>query len=245
MAARALASLVGFAFLLVFAPVASAITIDVDSTADESTNNGSCSLREAVKAANLNSNAHESGCEVGQSSVDNILLPAGTYTLAGAAGEDANASGDLDIVGSGGPLVVIGLTAPVTHVPTSIIDGGDNDRIFDIQPSGSITEFAALQLILQNGKVTGGADGGAIRYGDPDGRLTVTTARLVGNDAGHYGGAISFDNGGAGAFFKLSEVELSGNTSGDDGGALYLDMPDQSILGGSGVQPSIDHSAFI
>jgi CSLREA domain-containing protein len=58
----------------------------VTKTADLSDGacNGDCSLREAISAANAAPGA--------------VLIPKGTYQLAGAAGEDANNSGDLDVL---------------------------------------------------------------------------------------------------------------------------------------------------
>ena len=55
---------------------------------------------------------------------DTIVIPAGTITLTGAAGEDANASGDLDITKN---LTLQGAGAGLT-----IIDGGGLDRVFEI-----------------------------------------------------------------------------------------------------------------
>ncbi|GEM_PF-2444607 len=53
-------------------------TITVTTINDEGgDNNGDCSLREAILAANTNSNAHESGCAAGVGASDVIVLPAG------------------------------------------------------------------------------------------------------------------------------------------------------------------------
>ena len=59
-------------------------TIQVDSTADENGStppNGTCTLREAVLAAN--GNVAVDGCPAGEAApeVDQILLPEGVYTL--------------------------------------------------------------------------------------------------------------------------------------------------------------------
>ncbi len=98
------------AALLVMATASEAATINVTTTTDEYGKGGGCSLREAVEAAN--SNTAFGGCPKGDSAtMDIIKLAAGRYTLSrGAAGEDANAEGDLDvtesvkIVGTGAKL---------------------------------------------------------------------------------------------------------------------------------------------
>ena len=78
-------------------PVALAAGISVDSTADNLTGaDGLCTLREAITNANTDSDTTGGDCTAG-SGADTITLPAGTYALSIAgAGEDANATGDLD-----------------------------------------------------------------------------------------------------------------------------------------------------
>lgn len=75
---------------------------------------GSGSLREALQEA------------CADSEDDYIYLQAGTYVLEGAAGDDANISGDLDI-DTTGSITIIGLSADEV-----IIDGGGRDRVFHI-----------------------------------------------------------------------------------------------------------------
>src|SRR5437870_3850242 len=69
-------------------------TITVNTTEDELTVDGNCSLREAIQAANTDSAVD--ACPAG-SGADTITLPVGTYTLTiPGANEDANQTGDLD-----------------------------------------------------------------------------------------------------------------------------------------------------
>src|SRR3954470_19895017 len=94
---------------------ANAATFLVTKIAD--TNDGSCdsdcSLREAIVAAN------------GSPGADVITLPAGTYTLTiGGAGEDAAATGDLDITD--------GVTVNGAGAATTTIDGGAIDRVLHV-----------------------------------------------------------------------------------------------------------------
>src|SRR4051812_18168833 len=74
-----------------------AITVNTES--DTTADDGHCSLREAITAAN--SDAASGGalgeCAAGAGD-DTITLPAGLYALSiPGANEDGNASGDLDI----------------------------------------------------------------------------------------------------------------------------------------------------
>jgi hypothetical protein len=73
----------------------------------------------AIISANTDSNAGEDACTDGFGT-DKIVLPIGTILLTGAAGEDAAASGDLDITGDARNHGGSGL---------SIINGGANDRV--------------------------------------------------------------------------------------------------------------------
>ncbi len=109
---RMLATLVMLATWLAI-PQAStaATTITVNTTHDDVTINGNCTLREAVIAANTD--APVDGCTAG-SGADTILLPAGTYPLAlvGTC-EDAARSGDLDIAGT---VILLGAGASATVI---------------------------------------------------------------------------------------------------------------------------------
>jgi CSLREA domain-containing protein len=96
-----LAALVaGLTLHLVDPSAAYAAGISVTTTADELNNNGNCSLREAIRAANTNSKVDS--CAAGSSSsTDTITLQAGTYGLSLEGGnEDSAKTGDLDITGA-------------------------------------------------------------------------------------------------------------------------------------------------
>ncbi|HVJ63022.1 MAG TPA: CSLREA domain-containing protein, partial [Tahibacter sp.] len=86
---------------LLAAPIAQASTLVVTEAADSVANNGRCSLREAITAANtgLPSGAAVGECGQGVAApYDRIDVPAGDYRLERAGtGEDDNANGDLDI----------------------------------------------------------------------------------------------------------------------------------------------------
>ncbi|HEX9441303.1 MAG TPA: CSLREA domain-containing protein, partial [Roseiflexaceae bacterium] len=138
-----LALLIALAIAAVPAPAAHAATIGVDTNADELTVDGNCSLREAIRAANLN--AAVDACPSGSGAAsDTITLPPDTYTLSiPGANEDAALSGDLDITGD---LTITGALST-----TTIIDGGALDRVYDVI-SGTVT--------IANVTVRNGSDGG-------------------------------------------------------------------------------------
>lgn len=122
MQTRALAALIAAIASLALASPASAATIDVDTTAD-----GDCALREAVRAANTN--LAVDACTAGQTTADTIDVPAGSYRLAiPGTGKDFGAAGDLDLTGGpSGPVRVAGAGARTTTV-----NGADLDRVFDL-----------------------------------------------------------------------------------------------------------------
>jgi hypothetical protein len=177
---------------------------------------GDCSLREAVRAANASAAA------------DILHLAAGTYvlTLAGA-GEDAAATGDLDI---GGVLVIEGMGPNSTTLFSGMFD-----RVLDIAP-GATVELRGVNI--NNGKA-GDADGGGVRNlgaltvvdgriggnGARDGAgvfsrgsLTLVSTTIGGNEATRYGGGL-FNDGGTADVRDGTRFET--NVAGRDGGGLY------------------------
>jgi CSLREA domain-containing protein len=138
------------ALTLLAAPMpARAATFDVTKLTDgaDGTCDADCSLREAVIAAGATGEP------------DVIQLPAGTLQLEIAGqGEQAAATGDLDVLGAGGTLTVNGAGQAATR-----IDGGALDRVFQVL-AGARLELADLSL--QNGSGAGsgllvGEDGAA------------------------------------------------------------------------------------
>ena len=212
---------------LSFATPALAATFDVTKIAD--TNDGACnadcSLREAIGAANALAGS------------DTINLPAGAYILGIAGtGEDANATGDLDITGD--------LTVSGAGQATAIIDGGGIDRV--------LTVHAGVSALI---------DAVTIRNGDPGpgfgaagilnaGTLMLTNSTVTDNTGDDFGGGIyntgtltltdstvsdntllgSNASGGGGGIFSqgtstLTRTTVSGNSTIGRGGGIYnLDL---------------------
>lgn len=193
---------------------------------------GNCTLRAAVMEANALAGAHT------------INLPAGTYTLVIAGkGENAAATGDLDITGD---LAIMGAGAAST-----IIDGGAIDRVFDVLP-GAVAMLDGVTV--RNGNPgPGGATGGAISNtgtmvlsnstvasstagvggGIYNGTSMVVEGSLVVGNSGN-GGAYSDTDGLGGGIFNsgtltVNNTTVSGNTApgvywwGVAGGGIFND----------------------
>jgi len=162
-------------------------TFVVTKTAD--TNDGSCnadcSLREAIVSANATS------------SPDVIALSAGTYALSLAgAGEDAGATGDLDITDS--------LTINGAGTVKTIIDGGALDRVFHIHAGSSVL---IRDLTIRNGRVLD-ANGGGIC--NEQGFLTLVNCSVA-------------DNVADGDDAPTVEANVRGGGLYTDGGTLTID----------------------
>jgi len=195
--------------------LAHAATITVTTTTDELNSDGDCSLREAVQAANTD--AAVDACAAGNG-VDIIALSANTYTLSiPGAGEDANATGDLDITSAVG---IVGVGSASTT-----IDGGGIDRVLHVL-SGTL---AATDLTIQHGRAGSGAgilnDATVILI---DSSVTENTSY----DADSPAGGI-LNNG----FLALTDSTLTGNSSAGSGGGIgnygTLSVTNSTLAGNS------------
>ena len=180
-------------------PAAAAENFVVNSTADlvdvnpgdgvcETGMTGDCTLRAAIQEANA------------LEGEDTITLPAGTYTLAiPGTGEDASATGDLDITGS---LEIVGDGAG-----TTVIDAGDLDRVFHIASEASLT---ARGLTIRNGNLDAGA--GVLVQG-----TFILENGVIADNAGSSGGGV-FSTGST----TITESLIINNSAvPNDGGGLF------------------------
>src|SRR5438105_7451678 len=155
---------------------ASATIVTPTTTADDLSNNGNCTLREAIQAANTDTAVDQ--CPAG-SGADVIKLGPNTYALSlTGARDDANATGDLDVTG---PLTIEGTTS---GAPTTI-DAQSIDRAIDVQ-AGAPATIENLTITggrAPNGLLLGanGLTGGAIRA---QSALTLTDVNIVQSQAG-------------------------------------------------------------
>jgi CSLREA domain-containing protein len=232
---------------------AASMTFTVTKTADtaDGTCNADCSLREAITAANANP-GH-----------DTIVLPAGTYGLSIAGtGEDANATGDLDITDS---VIIKGAGSGST-----IIDGNDVDRVLDIADKidvglvglritdglvvsdygagiqvGEGGHLALSGVRVDNNRIDNNGNYGAGIFLDDGATLEATASRIDSNGALDpnteyvYGGGIFADYG---AIVTLTDVRIENNQAGSSsgyGGAYYgeygsiLTLVDSTVSGNS------------
>jgi CSLREA domain-containing protein len=209
-----LAALLGAALLLAPAqasPPSAPTTIAVTTLTDELNADGDCSLREAIQAANTDTPVD--ACPAGNGA-DTITLGAHLYSLSLAgAGENLNATGDLDIAGT---LTIQGIDPDSTTVDAA----GLGDRVFHLLPGAHVTLSG---FAIKHGGTSGDTafDGGAILIGAGAG-LTLAKIDLANNVAGHFGGGIY----NAGGQISASESYIRDNIAGTggspgNGGGIY------------------------
>ena len=187
-----------------------AATIEVNSTLDAVADDGVCTLREAVIAAN---NDFPSGFSLGEcppgNGADKILLPIGVYglTILGA-GEDFSATGDLDVLES---LEIVG----AGQADQTVVDAQSLDRVFFF--SALAAEVSLKHLTVRGGYAVGyNVDGGGIYTDTPS--LILQDVIVKGNDADDNGGGIYIDSGTV----VLEDVVIEGNYAGDGGGGINI-----------------------
>ncbi len=246
---RFCAAALGLAITLAATP-ATAATITVNTSDDEINGDGDCSLREAIRAANMDTAVDACPPGVG---ADEIFVPAGSYllTIEGRA-EDAAASGDLDITSD---LTLTGAGADAT-----VIDANGLDRVFHVDPAGQ-----GIAATIRGVTMRGGAtvlisfvdsSGGGILLGVantlggtvPSGTLALADSVVRDNAGARDGGGIANKGGtlalvnsrvvintgaGGGAIVNdgrltMDSSTLSGNTAGG-GGAIWSLFQDVTI----------------
>jgi CSLREA domain-containing protein len=187
---------------------AGASIIKVTTKADELNNQPPCSLREAIRSANVDTAI--GGCAAG-AGPDTITLPAGTYKLGIPNGptdadEDNGGSGDLDILAD--------LTIRGAGATRSIVDGNGaalGDRVFHVSASASVT---FVGMTIRNGTETFGAVGGG-GVGNR-GKVTFDHAIVNGNSSGNGGGVSNV----TGATATFVDTTVSGNSATASGGGV-------------------------
>jgi hypothetical protein len=184
---------------------------------------GACSLRAAVDEANTWPSADTITIGAG---VDPVLARAG-------AGEDANATGDLDVsdevtidgagatVDAAGIDRVLHLDAPVVELVDITITGGDAGG----GDGGGILSVGG-PLTIGDATITANAarDGGGVWAGAPFPTafsLTVSGSTISSNDASRDGGGLFRTNHGDGA---ITDTTFEGNAASGLGGGMLLDV---------------------
>ena len=210
------------------AGVSAQTSISVTASTDELTDNGDCSLREAIRLTN--GLAVDPACGIDTGAPYTISLQSGVsygLSIAGASENDAE-TGDLDVKGQ--------VSIVLDGAGSAVIDGGNLDRIFHVHPGGYL---ALTNINVINGFAPGGLSegGGGIRNegtlalvdaevaenevaADPEGTtispgggifnsgtLTMERGGLDNNDAA--GGQISSDGRGGALYVASGNVEMS------------------------------------
>jgi hypothetical protein len=192
------------------------------------------SLRAAIQAANAQA------VGAGANTI-NLTVP-GVYriTIPGA-GEDANLTGDFDILPNNN------LSITNTSGGNVVVDGGGIDRVFDINPlnatapTGTLVTFTGFTI--QDGRAfstpaqadTGAASGGGIRdVGNVS--LTLTNMILANNTASADGGGVSMENANSTPWtLTLNNTTVTGNRAGDAGGGIEEDGHGKVVVTGSTI----------
>ena len=181
-------------------------TIQVTETHDELNNDGDCSLREAIRAANTNQAVD--ACPAGSSSsTDTIVVPPGTYSLSLPGKlENDGLTGDLDITSS---LVLTG-----GGVGNTILDAHQIDRVLHVISAGSVT---IRRLTIRGGSApleNSQSRGGGIFNQLSD--LLVDDVLVTNNEALTTGGGM--DNFGGTLTVRRTTVK---NNHAKDGGGVF------------------------
>jgi CSLREA domain-containing protein len=238
-------ALLGFLLTLLISANARAAVVNVTHFIDDSdTANGTCTLREAIRSANVNLSVD--ACAAGSVLVvDQIHVLPGTHIvdLGSGNGEDNAVTGDLDILGG---VVIRGASAEF-----SIVDGtgpGATDRLFHIHSGaedvtiegvalrgGNTAGVGGVLLNEESGAIPvklieveisegmAGAGGGIYNSGN----LLILRSRIFDNqtliDPGiveNHGGGIA--SGGMDAALRIEDSEISGNQADESGGGLIV-----------------------
>ena len=177
------------------------------ASTNQTSTHPSCTLRSAMWEAQLVTPAI-------------IDLPPGVFRLTIPPGSEATGpsnvfAGDLDVF-NGTDIRING-----AGVDATFIDGGNTNRIFDVEAHGTLT---LRNLTLENGKAdfdgaTGHSHGGAIHN---HGTLTLSRVAVTNSTATsstHIWGGGAITNA-PGATATLSEVTVAGNSTDAQGGGI-------------------------
>lgn len=215
----------------------SAAGITVNSPLDVVDNDGLCTLREAILAANSGSSsgAAPGECPAG-TGTDTIIVPGGIYTLNPALGQLPPVTQKLTIIGDAPSSTIIQASDcnPVTDVTCT-----HEHRVFSVNASGDLT---LEKLTIRHGNKTVSGDnsgGGVINFGklqivnsivsgnranygagvysySPTAEATITRSRITGNHALNYGGGVYGYNA-----LEIINCAISGNTA-DIGAGIFI-----------------------
>ncbi len=236
------------ASLLLAPPAALAATLEVTHLVDDANSaNGTCTLREAIRAAN--GNVAVDACPAGANGVrDEILVKPGVHSvsLVSGAGEDLGVTGDLDLRG---PVRIRGAGAAYSIIEGSAV--GATDRLIHVQ---DLAEDVVIEgVTLRGGRATAGTRRGGVLWNQEtgandvelveiaiedglaasgggvfnEGHLTIRGSRIEGGQTeqepgttGNHGGGLA--SAGAAASLRIEDSEILGGEAEEDGGGLWV-----------------------
>jgi len=200
---------------------------------DRNDTNGTCNLREAIRASN--GNVAVDACPAGSSTAtDRVCLPAATYTIDLSTGglPESPLVGDLDITGS---LELVGVGADVTKV---VGTNGSGDPLLSILNTagnvfirGVTLEQTSLSggvllntlsapvgfpVFVIDSVIRGGRAGGGGGILNSAGGIQIHGSRIEANRATNSGGGLLNDGGTV----SLNGSDVVGNEAGSDGGGI-------------------------
>jgi CSLREA domain-containing protein len=188
------------AFMVYGTALAAGTTITVNTAEDKTNDDGDCSLREAIEAADTN--AQVDGCPAGSSSQrDTILFALGKEATTITLGST------LPFLTDGAGLLIYGGSAAAIT-----ISGNDAVRVFFVNSGAGLD---LKNLTVADGLAAFGVGGGIY---NGRGTLTVTNSTFSGNSATDIGGGILNDEG----TLEVTNSTFSGNSA-LDGGGIYND----------------------
>jgi len=235
--ALAAAALSATLALLAFATTpAQATQIVVTTTADETTTDGDCSLREAFIAANTNGS--RDACPAGSNTVEDeiVLADEAVYALTiPSAGNDNGFTGTLTVL-NGGATFDLEVTVAGDGVATISQDAVPDTRVIQIA-NGATLDLEGV--VVQGGTLTGTSNRGAGILVATGSRLTLTRCVVRDNSAGDSGGGIR-SNGTV----IIQDSVLENNTTTGSGGALSKGSNSTTIIDGTLFANNTARGAF-
>ncbi len=198
-------------------------------------NDGLCSLREAVIATNTNtaSGAGAGECPAGSdTTTDLITLENSAVYLLEIAGpdEDASATGDLDIVNNTAE-VDVEIVAADAGVAT--IDGNGLDRVLHISSAG----LEMTGITLTNGDATVSSFKGGGNLFNDKGAVILTGGQVMNGTADVGGGLYNYSSNPGEGIMSLTGTQVMLNEATNASGGIFSGGDDSSLtLSGASVR---------
>ncbi|HEY1449323.1 MAG TPA: CSLREA domain-containing protein [Solirubrobacteraceae bacterium] len=196
-----------------WASAAGAAMITVNTTEDAVANDGHCSLREAITAANSDqaSGVTAGECAKGEGP-DTIVLPAGIYKLTRfGAREDANSTGDLDLTSA---VTIQGAGSANTKINGDANEAGSaSDRVIDIHGVRVTIEGVMIYEARASSTNAGDQDGGGILIHEGS-SVTLQESRVIGDVAGN--GPPNQRGGNGGGIANAGTLTISASEIAED-----------------------------